>query len=61
MNTYADEQLMLFIDGTRPLSEWDDFVAEWQKYGNIEEMIKIYEEGKQVIYAEERRIVEYGK
>lgn len=61
MNTYADEQLMLFIDGTRPLSEWDDFVAEWQKYGNIEEVIKIYEEGKQVIYAEERRIVEYGK
>ncbi|MGI6634724.1 MAG: extracellular solute-binding protein [Christensenellales bacterium] len=57
--TYIDENIMYFIDGTRPMSEWDDFVNETFALGNLEEVLKIYEEAPQIIYSTERRYKMY--
>ena len=42
LNTYVEENLMKFIIGQRPLSEWDSFQAELADLP-IEDLLKIYE------------------
>lgn len=59
MKTYADENEMLFVDGSRPISEWDKFVEEFKTYGNLDEALKIYEEGKQIPYSNDRKLMEF--
>ncbi|MGI6172275.1 MAG: extracellular solute-binding protein [Christensenellales bacterium] len=59
MNTYADENIIQFIDGTRDMGEWDNFVAEVLEYGNLEEVLETYENAKQIIFSTERRFVTY--
>lgn len=55
INTYIDENIMLFIDGTRPMSEWDSFREEAMQYGDIEQVLAIYEAGEQIINSTERK------
>lgn len=59
-NTYIDENVMTFIDGTRDMSEWDAFVDETLALGNMDEVLATYEEAEQVIYSTERRYVSYN-
>ena len=42
VGTYCDENVMLFIDGTRPMDEWDAFVEEVRGMGDIQSVIDIY-------------------
>ncbi len=60
MSTYLDEQLILFVDGTRPLSEWEDFVEEYKGMGDYEGVLNIYENAKQVEFSTERRFPLYN-
>jgi len=59
MNTYKDENIIQFIDGSRDLGQWDDFVSEVLAYGNLDEVLETYENAKQVIYSTERRFETY--
>lgn len=59
VNTYLDENIMLFVDGTRPMEEWDAFVQETMGIGDLNEVLKIYEESPQIIYSTERKLVTY--
>ncbi len=61
LKTYADEQEMLFVDGTRPMDEWDAFVEEWKKFGNVEQVVEIYEAGEQIVYSDVRKPLVFGK
>ena len=41
IETYANENVIQFVTGQRPLTEWDDYVNELKKLG-VEEVIEIY-------------------
>lgn len=43
IRTYVEENSMKFVNGTRPLSEYDDFVATLKKM-NVDRYIEIYQE-----------------
>ncbi len=43
MNTYFDENVIKFIEGTRSMDEWDDFVDEMYSRG-LEEVVGYYNE-----------------
>ncbi len=43
MNTYISENVLLFVDGSRPLSEWDNYVAGLEALG-VNEVQKVYQE-----------------
>lgn len=60
MNTYIDENLLTFIDGSRPLTEWEDFVTETLGLGNMDEVLQTYENAKQIIHSAETRYVSYN-
>ncbi len=60
MNTYIDENIMFFIDGTRSMNEWDAFVEETLKLGDLEGVLEIYEDAEQIIYSTERKYVTYN-
>ena len=60
MQTYIDENIMYFIDGTRPLDEWDAFVQETLQYCDMETVLKTYEEAEQIEYSTERKYVTYN-
>jgi putative aldouronate transport system substrate-binding protein len=47
VNTYVEEQRIKFITGDRDMSEWDDFVAEINKLGDIDKVLSYYNGGKQ--------------
>ena len=36
VNTFVEEERIKFITGDRDLSEWDDFVAEIRKLGDVD-------------------------
>ena len=46
IKTYLDESLDAFITGKKPLSEFEDFVAQMKKMG-IEDILKIYNDAFQ--------------
>ena len=50
---------MYFIDGTRPMSEWDAFVQEVLALGDLEGVLEIYENAEQVIYSTVRKFRVY--
>lgn len=50
LNTYIDEQEALFIYGERPMSEWDDFLAELPNYGDIDAILEMANNAEQRIY-----------
>lgn len=56
LNTYIEEQEALFIYGERPMSEWDDFLAELPNYGDIDAILEMANNAEQRIYrtAQER-------
>ena len=47
MGTFANENIVLFITGERPMEEWDAFVEEYKAMGNLEEVLSIYNSAKQ--------------
>lgn len=47
VNTFVEEERIKFITGDRDLSEWDDFVAEVNKLGDIDKVLAYYNGGKQ--------------
>jgi len=42
INTYVSENLVRFITGEKPMSEWDDFIDQIRKMG-IDQVIEVYE------------------
>ena len=42
IKTYAEENIVQFIRGVKPLSEWNDYVNELKKLG-IEELLEVYQ------------------
>lgn len=59
INTYIDENIILFIDGSRPMDEWDSFVEETKQYGDFDAVLEAYENGEQVEMSAERKYVTY--
>jgi putative aldouronate transport system substrate-binding protein len=47
VNTFVEEERIKFITGDRDMSEWDDFVAEINKLGDIDKVLSYYNGGKQ--------------
>jgi len=47
VNTFVSEQELKFITGQRPLSEWNDFIAQINKMADINKVIGYYTAGKQ--------------
>lgn len=47
VNTFVEEERIKFITGDRDLAEWDDFVAEVNKLGDIDKVLAYYNGGKQ--------------
>lgn len=41
LNTYVDEEMAKFINGTRSFDEWDSFIAELKNYGDYEAVLDI--------------------
>ena len=54
VNTFVEEERIKFITGDRDLSEWDDFVAEVNKLGDIDKVLSYYNGGKQFPMGERR-------
>jgi putative aldouronate transport system substrate-binding protein len=42
VNTYCNENIMLFITGERPLSQWNQYIAEMKNYGDIDQVLRNY-------------------
>ena len=47
VNTFVEEERIKFITGDRDLSEWDDFIAEIRKLGDVDKVLAYYNDGKQ--------------
>ena len=47
INTFISEQQLKFITGDRPMTEFNDFVAQIGKMGDIAKVLKYYNEGRQ--------------
>lgn len=47
VNTFVEEERIKFITGDRDLAEWDDFVTEVNKLGDIGKVLAYYNGGKQ--------------
>lgn len=58
-NTYVNENILLFVDGTRSMDEWDAFVEEALAYTDMDAVLEIYESGVQNHLSEERRVPIY--
>ena len=54
VNTFVEEERIKFITGDRDLSEWDDFIAEIRKLGDIDKVLDFYNSGKQFPMGERR-------
>lgn len=48
LNTYDTEQEAKFIYGNRPMSEWDDYVEEVEKYIDIDSLLQLYKDAKTI-------------
>ena len=42
LNTYFTEQIYLFVDGSRPISEWKSFQSELDSFG-LSEVVAIWQ------------------
>ena len=60
MSTYADENIIRFITGDRPMDEWDAFIEEYKSMGNLEEVISVYNNAEQVIKDTSTNIPDYN-
>jgi putative aldouronate transport system substrate-binding protein len=47
INTFVDEQVLKFINGDRPMSEFSDFIAQIKTLGDIDKVVRYYNEGRQ--------------
>ncbi len=47
INTFVEEQRTKFITGGRPMSEWDDFISQVAKMGDLNKVLGYYNSGKQ--------------
>ncbi len=47
VNTFISEEQLKFITGQRKMSEWDDFLAQIKKLGDINKVLTYYNTGKQ--------------
>lgn len=47
INTFVSEQELKFITGQRPMAEWNDFIAQISKMGDINRVLNYYNTGKQ--------------
>lgn len=47
VDTFVAESLTNFIIGNKPLTEWDDFIREIPSYGDIEGIVKQYNDAEQ--------------
>ena len=59
MATYANENIILFITGDRPMDEWDAFIEEYKSMGNYEEVLSIYNGAEQIILDTSTNIPDY--
>jgi putative aldouronate transport system substrate-binding protein len=50
LNTYYQENYIAFLDGSAPMSEWDNFIAGLNEFG-LEEYTSIYQEGYEAYMA----------
>jgi len=50
MNTFINEAVAKFIDGTSSLDDWNAFVQEALDKGDIQAVLECYESGSQVVY-----------
>jgi putative aldouronate transport system substrate-binding protein len=46
VNTFVAETELKFITGSTPFSEWDAFIAQIKKLGDIDKVLKYYTDGK---------------
>ena len=53
VNTFIDENLYMFVEGTRPMSEWDAFVEEALSYGDVAQALEIYNNSPVLLYSDE--------
>lgn len=58
VKTFIEENEARFILGSRDLSEWDSFVEEANELGNIERVLEIYNNARQVELSENRIYME---
>ena len=54
VNTFVEEERIKFITGDRDLSEWDDFIAEIKKLGDVDKVLSYYNGGQQFEMGERR-------
>lgn len=47
VNTFVDEQELKFVTGDRPMSQWDDFMAQIKRLGNIDRVLQYYNTARQ--------------
>lgn len=47
INTFVEEQRTKFVTGDRPMSEWDDFISQVTKMGDLNKVLGYYNSGKQ--------------
>jgi putative aldouronate transport system substrate-binding protein len=54
INTFVAESELKFITGATPFSEWDAYIAQIKKMGDIDKVLKYYTEGKNFPMGERR-------
>lgn len=47
IKTFVSEQQLKFINGDRPMSEFNDFIAQIKELGDIDKVVRYYNEGRQ--------------
>ena len=47
INTFVAEQQLKFINGDRPMSEFNDFIEQIKSLGDIDKVVKYYNDGRQ--------------
>lgn len=56
IQTYIEENLFLFIEGVRPMDEWDAFVEEAKAYGDIEAILYEYNNASLLAYSSDYKL-----
>jgi putative aldouronate transport system substrate-binding protein len=54
LNTFESESRLKFITGATPFSEWDAYIAQLNKMGDIAKVLRYYTEGKNFPMGERR-------
>lgn len=53
IQTYVNEELFKFVEGTRSFDEWDAFVSEALSYGSVDAILEAHASGTLVSYPDE--------